>query len=372
MVAVRPAGRPPRQHRTSVRAASSAPFIRQYVFHGHMSFTRRDVKSKCDGMREWPRGSTSSGRARRAEQTRRRILDAMPSAAESPSHAVSVDRVAKEAGVARSTIYLVFGSRAGLFDAFGEELMERGGLAGLLGGGPPRRRARAHARRPRRGGADVRRRARRHPRAVPDGPARPRRRRRARSPDEAERSARDGSPRRPTWRSRDGCARTSGRAGGAHALGLSRASTASTCSTPGSGSRWRRRPGCWSRRPSERCCGHDARAPPRGCLALLGATEEWPFGDGSPTAFKVGGKIFAITRLDAAPLAVSLKCEPELALELRASHAEIRPGLPPEQEALEHRRARRRPARRDGGRPHRGLLRPRRRRAPRKRRPIRR
>jgi predicted DNA-binding protein (MmcQ/YjbR family) len=62
------------------------------------------------------------------------------------------------------------------------------------------------------------------------------------------------------------------------------------------------------------------------CLALLGATEEWPFRAPSPSAFKVGGRIFAISRLDAEPLTVSLKCEPELALALRESHPEIRPG----------------------------------------------
>jgi predicted DNA-binding protein (MmcQ/YjbR family) len=62
------------------------------------------------------------------------------------------------------------------------------------------------------------------------------------------------------------------------------------------------------------------------CLALLGTSEEWPFREPSPTVFKVGGKIFAISRLDAEPLTVSLKCDPELAVELRASHPEIQPG----------------------------------------------
>jgi predicted DNA-binding protein (MmcQ/YjbR family) len=42
--------------------------------------------------------------------------------------------------------------------------------------------------------------------------------------------------------------------------------------------------------------------------------------------FKVGGKVFAITALDNQPLAVSLKCEPELAVSLRAAHPAIIPG----------------------------------------------
>jgi AcrR family transcriptional regulator len=72
-------------------------------------------------------------RAQAAEDTRRRILDAMYERLRAaPSQAVSVDRVAKDAGVARSTVYLVFGSRAGLFDAVGRDVMERAGYAGLL------------------------------------------------------------------------------------------------------------------------------------------------------------------------------------------------------------------------------------------------
>ncbi len=39
--------------------------------------------------------------------------------------------MASLARVARSTIYLIFGSRAGLFDAFTEDLADRTGLAGL-------------------------------------------------------------------------------------------------------------------------------------------------------------------------------------------------------------------------------------------------
>ena len=45
---------------------------------------------------------------------------------------MSLDQVARDAGVARSTVYLVFGSRAGLFDALGEDLWERAGFERLL------------------------------------------------------------------------------------------------------------------------------------------------------------------------------------------------------------------------------------------------
>ena len=44
------------------------------------------------------------------------------------------------------------------------------------------------------------------------------------------------------------------------------------------------------------------------------------------SVFKVAGKMFALSALDRAPLEVSLKCEPELAVELRRTHAAIRPG----------------------------------------------
>ena len=64
----------------------------------------------------------------------------------------------------------------------------------------------------------------------------------------------------------------------------------------------------------------------RACLAMPGATETFPFGPEN-SVFKVSGKIFAISRLNGAPpLRVSLKCEPGLAEQLRASHAAITPG----------------------------------------------
>jgi predicted DNA-binding protein (MmcQ/YjbR family) len=61
------------------------------------------------------------------------------------------------------------------------------------------------------------------------------------------------------------------------------------------------------------------------CLEQPGAVEEFPFGP-ETSVFKVARKIFAISALDRTPLNVSVKCEPELAVALRASHPAIRPG----------------------------------------------
>jgi predicted DNA-binding protein (MmcQ/YjbR family) len=66
-----------------------------------------------------------------------------------------------------------------------------------------------------------------------------------------------------------------------------------------------------------------AAALKRYCLSLTGAVETHPFGPRNDV-YKVAGKIFAITGDD--PLRVSLKCEPELAEQLRASYEGIRPG----------------------------------------------
>lgn len=72
-------------------------------------------------------------RAESAEQTRRRILDALAELIrEDPARPVAIDAVAARAGVARSTIYTVFDSRAGLFDALTFDLIERSGYHELL------------------------------------------------------------------------------------------------------------------------------------------------------------------------------------------------------------------------------------------------
>lgn len=61
------------------------------------------------------------------------------------------------------------------------------------------------------------------------------------------------------------------------------------------------------------------------CLSFAGAVEERPFGP-QTSVFKVEAKMFALSALDSEPLHVSLKCEPELAEQLRRSHPEIVPG----------------------------------------------
>ena len=69
----------------------------------------------------------------------------------------------------------------------------------------------------------------------------------------------------------------------------------------------------------------DADALRSWCLERPGVTEEMPFGPVT-TVFKVEGKLFALSRLDAEPLEISLKCEPELAAALRRDHPAVKPG----------------------------------------------
>jgi AcrR family transcriptional regulator len=68
-------------------------------------------------------------RAEAAQETRQRIIEAAcASLAAGPLGAVRLDEVARTAGVARSTIYVAFGSRVGLFDAVAGHLLERAGF----------------------------------------------------------------------------------------------------------------------------------------------------------------------------------------------------------------------------------------------------
>ena len=61
------------------------------------------------------------------------------------------------------------------------------------------------------------------------------------------------------------------------------------------------------------------------CLSLPGAEETFPFGPEN-SVFKVADKMFALSRLDATPLRISLKCDPSLAEQLREAHAAVIPG----------------------------------------------
>ena len=60
------------------------------------------------------------------------------------------------------------------------------------------------------------------------------------------------------------------------------------------------------------------------CLSKKGVTEGFPFGE-NVLVFKVGGKMFLLTPLDSA-LQMNVKCDPELAIELREQYPEVQPG----------------------------------------------
>ena len=61
------------------------------------------------------------------------------------------------------------------------------------------------------------------------------------------------------------------------------------------------------------------------CLSKPAATEGTPFGPDN-IVFKVHGKMFALLALDEVPTAVNLKCDPDLALELRDRYEQVQPG----------------------------------------------
>ena len=61
------------------------------------------------------------------------------------------------------------------------------------------------------------------------------------------------------------------------------------------------------------------------CLSKPQTTEGAPFGP-DVVVFKVGGKMFALASLDEVPTTANLKCDPDLALELRDRYEQVRPG----------------------------------------------
>jgi predicted DNA-binding protein (MmcQ/YjbR family) len=55
------------------------------------------------------------------------------------------------------------------------------------------------------------------------------------------------------------------------------------------------------------------------CLSFNAAVEDFPFNPDT-SVFKVCGKMFALASLDARPLTVNLKCDPDDAIRLRAEY----------------------------------------------------
>ena len=60
------------------------------------------------------------------------------------------------------------------------------------------------------------------------------------------------------------------------------------------------------------------------CIAKPGVTEGFPFND-TALVFKVMGKMFALLDLSEDKHGISLKCDPERAIELRERHSEVTP-----------------------------------------------
>ncbi|MFB8035764.1 MmcQ/YjbR family DNA-binding protein [Streptomyces sp. NPDC056004] len=61
------------------------------------------------------------------------------------------------------------------------------------------------------------------------------------------------------------------------------------------------------------------------CLEFNASAEEFPFGP-ETSVCKVLGKMFALSALDARPLTVNLKCDPDEAVRLREKYDAVVPG----------------------------------------------
>ena len=61
------------------------------------------------------------------------------------------------------------------------------------------------------------------------------------------------------------------------------------------------------------------------CLDKKGVTEELPFGP-ETLVFKVMGKVFALTSLDATPFRVNLKMDDNIVPEYREKYEDVQPG----------------------------------------------
>lgn len=61
------------------------------------------------------------------------------------------------------------------------------------------------------------------------------------------------------------------------------------------------------------------------CLSKNNVTEDMPFGE-SVLVFRIGGKIFLLTDIEAETISINLKCDPARSLELRETYPDIKPG----------------------------------------------
>jgi predicted DNA-binding protein (MmcQ/YjbR family) len=62
------------------------------------------------------------------------------------------------------------------------------------------------------------------------------------------------------------------------------------------------------------------------CLEKKNTTESFPFGE-TTLVFKVGGKMFLLMGLDDRPLQFNVKCDPDLAEELREVYGSVIPAF---------------------------------------------
>ncbi|MGL4520680.1 MAG: MmcQ/YjbR family DNA-binding protein [Phocaeicola sp.] len=62
------------------------------------------------------------------------------------------------------------------------------------------------------------------------------------------------------------------------------------------------------------------------CLGVKGAVEEMPFGD-EYLVYKVCGKMFALIPLDDLEPNITLKCDPDLAIDLREKYSCVTPAF---------------------------------------------
>ncbi len=61
------------------------------------------------------------------------------------------------------------------------------------------------------------------------------------------------------------------------------------------------------------------------CIAKKGVEESFPF-DSETLVFKVMGKVFLLTGIHSQPLQFNVKCDPEIAIELREKYSCVLPG----------------------------------------------